>query len=128
MTDQELRISAAEKVMGWTPRPLCSNPGSAGYFPNAVEYGPRECGLIAWNDDVHEDQLEGFDPLGSDADAFMLVDELMAQGWYLKLGGPSPWVARFWHSTGPIGMFDAVDHARRRAIVMACLKAKGVEC
>jgi hypothetical protein len=42
MTDREMVIAAAEKVMGWTAQPLCSNPGSMGYFPNALVYGPRK--------------------------------------------------------------------------------------
>lgn len=110
MTDQELIIAAAEKVMGWKASP------------------PDEFGnTIGYDGDTQRWLGQHWNPLGSDADAFMLVDELTAQGWYLKLGGPSPWGARFWHSTRP-GMFDAVDHARRRAIVLAALHAKGVEC
>jgi hypothetical protein len=121
MTDREMVIAAAEKVMGWSV------------------YQSGRCSSIARTRDEHETEriLEtthpwesvGWNPLESDADAFMLVDAMAAKGYYFRLHQVSSGaaLASFVKAVEP-DEDDASEAAenRRRAIVMAALGAVGV--
>lgn len=66
-------------------------------------------------------------PLVFDADAFQLLDALMARGWWYRIDGSESHTCVILWCTGgdlPIAVSaGAMD--RRRAIVLACLKAMG---
>ena len=101
MTDAELIKAAAERAMGWRRQ--------VGELEGTPVMTIRE---PSWN------------PLNSDADAFMLVDALAARGMRFLLeyrqplrGGPPEWVVRF--GDGEL----VTDPDRRRAIVVGALKA-----
>ena len=106
MTDAELIRAAAEKVMGWTKPTGCYC-----WYCNQLLVADGE-----WN------------PLASDTDAFMLVDKLGERGWEFML--------KYIHmrDTNTFGWYAQVgdylgtgrDPHRRRAIVLAALKAVGV--
>jgi hypothetical protein len=110
MTDAELTRAAAEKVMGWEHQEGDMNPE---WYDRAASTGT---GQRIWHLD--------WNPLASDADAFMLVDNLAGRDREISLeyGYMSEFRSYAWYVN-----FDdagvARDPDRRRAIVLAALKA-----
>ena len=113
MTDEEIVKAAGEKVMGWTFQPCGGIWESDG---KSVAWAIVDAGIQGeWN------------PLTSDADACAVLDALIARphvivnllmslnprGWWVEVGHPDRHT-RFWCAD------------RRRAIVLAALKAVGV--
>lgn len=137
LTDSELIRACAEKVMGAIPERLASFVGDTDIYRIAVL-----CDLRIHSDDSpYVNKLEGWNPLASDADAFMLVDQIReiipkqtaTQTYSFQLcqtGIPGDWMCSF-----TVNDFDFSRQAladgisdRRRAIVLAALKAMGMEC
>lgn len=124
MTDQEMIRACAEQVMGWRAEDLGVT------YPDILSARGR----LWWKGDPKFRWVADFNPLTSDADAFMLVDAMEAKGWSFSMGQlsmdqppPLKWVVAFdkWE------LIDAehrmIAPGRCRAIVLACLKAVGVE-
>ena len=124
MTDAELVKAAAERVMGWkveSKRAIgipgremwkLSRPGKSSeyYWPDCEGGGGTGYG---WN------------PLNNEADCWMLVDKLVPNHLTVKVEhlGPNDgrWCVSFPHS---VRGYEA-DPDRRRAIVLAAIKATG---
>jgi hypothetical protein len=111
-TDAELVRLAAERVMGWTQKVFCD------YCDHCEGHGGMPVG---WN------------PLTSDADCWMMVDKLTAE-WCFMLDWQQPeWSCEFHRcglDDGDRTMSDihiATERDRRRCILLACLRAVGVD-
>lgn len=122
MTDRELIIQSATDIMGATWR----------VERETIRYqipGSRMDLFVHDLDSGYIDKIEGWNPLASIADAFMLVDAIEAKGWLFSMGRdsngdhPGDWVVSL-HRTGD-GRRHVVRHDpdRCRAIVLACLRA-----
>lgn len=118
MTESEIIRAAAEKVMCWTAkgREIWTGGVWVDDFPHFP--GCRiHSGAI--------DRVDGWNPLTSIADAFMLDSALAADGWRLCLR------RRFdgWLATYARGVVEiaAGDKDPSRAITLAALNASGVE-
>lgn len=139
MTNSELIRACAEKVMGAMPERTLL-PQLGGWTDNYQIPGVRTPLRIHSEDSPHIDKLEGWNPLASDVDAFMLVDRIReiipkqttTQTYSFRLcrtGIPGDWMCSF-----TVNEFDFSHQAladgipdRRRAIVLAALKAVGIE-
>lgn len=147
MTDQQLTIAAAEKVLGiqrWTE---ACDVGDELFKPVYAEFTR---GIIQIRQQRARQTQDWtwveFNPMEFDADAFMLVDAIKAQrkaAFVLGSNGCadqwSAWLINGIWSLGR-GQNDVPEYGdphlfgaatadtRRRAIVLACLRAKGVEC
>lgn len=123
MTDQELTKSVAETVMGWTyTDAITSTMG---------EYHHLARCWAAKSDDSREFQFRApsdWDPLTDDQAACAVLDKIRDLGWkYDVMGGRGNDSCRI--TTGfPHQVFYACESNRRRAIVLASLKARGVDC
>lgn len=135
MTDREMILRAAEKVMGWA---------RISDWPNEVSTLPRDfywklsntpVPFCLWDDKqgliVYHERNRGvtWNPLESDADAFMLVDALRPRGWKFRVSETGPFseglaCARFWRDDGESRMAEANN--RCRAIVLAAIRAAKV--
>lgn len=111
MTDAEMVRLAAEKVMGWEAKES---------WTTVMIWQPVGINCLHWN------------PLTSDADCWMLVEKLQEQGWGIRvavhvggyLRGTSVRIYRY----EPFIQFRIEEMPdRRRAIVLACLRAVGVD-
>jgi hypothetical protein len=127
VTDAEITKLAAEKVMGWNVVPFSDDtqyrqPSYPAYF----DMRGRRIMIRTSPDEYARDFL----PLTSDADAFMPVDAMEARGYDFRIHGlPSgASLASFVKAKEP-GECDYWGDGpdRRRAIVLACLRAVGVE-
>lgn len=125
MTDVGLLISLAEGVMGWKTelRPGTGNCIAVNGDERYWLYGPGNSTIRRWN------------PLISDADAFMLVDALIAAGYGLEMhAGVGSADVEFYCVLGPCerhgnqltdrghGSGGIADPDRRRAICLAAWK------
>lgn len=111
--DSDLLKLAAEKVMGATP---VRERDTTRY----KIHGSRDDLFLHDKTSPYIVKHEGWNPLTSDSDAFMLVDALQKRSGYFRLEGASGiWIADFrpGYEVGP---------DRRRVIVLACLRALGV--
>ena len=114
MTDSEMTKAAAEQVMKWKVVPAkFKGPGTE----NMIEFScPDRCNVFYWPG-CHSDYA--WNPLVFDSNTFMLVDALPERE--IKIGRLGP----YW--TVDIGMRQCTSKDRRRAIVLAALRAVGVE-
>jgi hypothetical protein len=123
MTDREILTAAAEKVMGWQLKQY----GHNGDSDIACLSGRT---VLVTDDDAACRFNREWNPLTSDADAFMLVDALGKKGIDLTLeccyctSGKRESYAQF--GCAP-SRFEAFAPDRRRAITLAALRAVGVE-
>lgn len=122
--DAQMVIECAERIMGWQPMSGIGDR-TLGY----VLYSTTDGTVVAVRTNVNESVPHEWNPLTSDADAFMLVDALEAKGMGLTL-------TRFIRSDRTLGDYaanfygsgadgDARDPDRKRAIVLAALKTVG---
>jgi hypothetical protein len=120
-SDRELIVLCAEKVMGLHPE--CVTDG----FHYRVS---ENCHAFIWDSESpYIEKIEGWNPLESDADAFMLVDAMAERccDFTLERVGDQ-WFASFGGFKGAcIVPGVGGGESRRRAIVLACLRAVGVE-
>lgn len=131
MTDEEIIRACAEKVMEWVqvhdPKELTEGTFGINSFGHILRPHRSE-------------EWQRWNPLTSDADAFMVMDKARL--------GVMPWTNGRWIAFRPdldgawLGLSDApgdrmydgalrcgaVDADRRRAIVLAALKTVGIEC
>jgi hypothetical protein len=128
MTDQEMIVAAAEKVLGWR---IAQGHSELWESPDSVTYPvlrvtSEDCLLCETRTTVRR-----FDPLEFDADAFMLVDAMAAKGYDFRMHQiPNGAALASFVEASPRcesgGAYaDACD--RRRAILLAALKAIAVE-
>ena len=109
MTDHELIIAAAEKVMEWKVSP------------------PDEFGSVIASDGSALRWLgQHWNPLESDADAFMLVDAMRLKGWRFRVVESGPLnealaCADFRRNPGESHVAETAN--RRRSIVLAAVRA-----
>lgn len=109
MSDADLTLLCANKVMGWN-------------FTDTHAYATVGDYLI------HSGE---FNPLNDDCDAMAIIDKLLQEGWPSQIGNNcvvkgEEHYCHVWHNA----TFESYTlHAttRRRAIVLAALRAKGVE-
>ncbi len=111
--DVEIVKLLAEKVMGMVGRRI-----SAWTYSYRSLDEPRTL-LIHSANSPHINKIEGWNPLTSDADALALVDALNPTDFSLEKSGGN-WTADF-------GIGHATSTGRCRAIVLAALKAVGVD-
>lgn len=112
--------AAAEKVMGWNVVPFDDRIQYR--MPNYPAYFSTRAAIMIRTSP--NEYARDWNPLSSDSDCFTLVDALAGE-FRFRLGS-HPWVARFSNETD--GEFVAGDaENRRRAIVLAALRAKGVK-
>ncbi len=124
VSDRDLVILAATEVMGAT--------WQVGAETVRYQIPGSRMDLFAHDlDSGYIEKMEGWNPLTSIADAFMLVDALEVKGWLFSMGRDSrgdqaeDWVAAF-HTLGDARRSIVVSEPDRcRAIVLACLKAEG---
>lgn len=117
MTDSEIIRAVAEKVMGWHQKEFINERGIR-----------RDC----WFQDdcpIPQGPTADFDPLDDDECACAVLDKMAEEGYYVRINsmyydGHQGWECQIalHGTTEPI-----VNESRRRAIVLAALKAKGVE-
>ena len=130
MTDNELIRAAAERVMGWAVIPFHAKIEKK-IYPALIENASHDWCLIA----DKRSWARKWNPLASDADAFMLVDAIHSRGEYWfrlttrwdKVNWSAGWTTQ--ECTGWNGRMDieVTDPDRRRAIVLAALRAVGVD-
>lgn len=123
MTDEELVRACAEKVMGWYLSPR-------GFF--WLDDSEKE---VACAPDYEDERFPTFNPLNDDRDVCAVLDKMAEKGWAGAFGWhteESPADERFYGEFAKSdsegyrsGMHSASD--RRRAVVIAALKAVGVE-
>lgn len=122
MTDQELIVECAEKVMGWETvsrksfRSTYHPYPERGAYPYLVVFANAR--TVLWRNKQQDHSDDTWNPLASDADAFMLVDALerVSCDFILEKSGLN-WTATFGGCHGASGC------GRRRAIVFAALLA-----
>jgi hypothetical protein len=120
--------AAAEKVMGWNVVPFDDRiqyrmPNYPAYFST------RAAIMIRTSPDEY---ARDWNPLSSDSDAFMLVDAMTGCGYDFRIHILASKLCRgacfvsFVKATDP-ETYGEADGDRRRAIVLAALRAKGVK-
>ena len=126
MTDTELVRLAAKRVMGWTEKIPCDCVDSNGNF------SPDCTCAQGWRTSR---RYREFDPLTSDADCWQMVDATLPridqQDFHLEhlaansAGDEQSWVCKFHCADETVPWDRSTD--RRRAIIIACLRAVGGE-
>lgn len=119
MTDQEIVMIVAEKVMGWK---LSDDfPVLHGNFLRVNEVGQVLIMHMGW--------VREWNPLHNDVDSFMVVDKIVSQ-WQVSICSPQIGIdIPVWTViVGDVSSFVEARHSSRcRAICIAALKASGIE-
>jgi hypothetical protein len=120
MTDKDLIIAAAKEVMGWTV--YTSGRGSA------VAVSPQEDEMDRILATTHPWESVEWNPLGSIADAWMLVERMREKGRHcliLRSYESGLTVASFYLGPHDRSDLSATDMSAPRAITLAALRAIG---
>lgn len=123
MTDQEIVIIVAEKVMGWK---------LSGDFlvPRGNFFGVNEVGqVLIMHTEPSAWWVREWNPLHNDVDSFMVVDKIVSQ-WQVSICSPQIGIdIPVWTvMVGDVSSFVEARHSSRcRAICIAALKASGIE-
>lgn len=130
LPDAEIVSLCGTQVMGWPSVGFDADARMGDVWPRLIENISRE-----WVIGRSDHDWKVFDPLTSDADAFMLVDAIHAQGklWFRlttrwdKVNWSAGWTEQDF--TGWNGRMDIeeTNPDRRRAICIAALRATAEE-
>jgi len=110
MTDQEISLLVAEKVMGWQHLVDGSYSDEPYYFIDAI-HEPRYIEVAKWQPTTRIDQ------------AWQVVEKMVADGWGISIH--DDWLVVFFRHDKDAQ--EAVDKSAARAVCIAALRAVGQE-